>query len=289
MSPSRIAIADALAKHASAVQPAGHERWTLVLANGTDFAATARADDGWLVLEAPFDQEPPSPARAWQWLRWNASLEGGARFALRPDATAACACADLPIEDDVDLARRVGEACRGLTAAKELVSGVEPVDSALAGHGGGALADLCRETGWEFVDRDGGRLAVDLDVPGSFHQATVAVHGGGVAVTVPVLDAAASAARAPVCEEAVGLLLARVCGVVRLARVVGTMRDGVPGARFEVVFASRPCAAELTHAFAALSVAARIAAREATVLWSNESVADAYVRQWDRRNQGGGS
>lgn len=287
MTRSRIAIADALAKHASAVQPAGHERWTLVLANGTDFAATARVDDGWLVLEAPFDREPASPGRAWQWLRWNASLDGGARFALRPDATGPCACAELPVDDDVDVTRRVGEACRGLTAAKELVSGVEPVDGAIAGEGGGALADLCGEAGWGFVDRDGGCLAVDLDVPGAFHQATVAAQGAGVSVTVPVLDA--SAARAPVCEEAVGLLLARVCGVLRMARVAATMRDGVPEARFEVVFASRPCAAEMTHAFAALSVAARIAAREATVLWSHESVADSYVREWDRKRQRGGS
>jgi hypothetical protein len=55
--------------------------------------------------------------------------------------------------------------------------------------------------------------------------------------------------------------------------------------RFEVVFGSPPAAAELGHAFAALSVACRIAAREAAVLWSDARIARAYLAESNRREE----
>src|SRR5207253_780468 len=214
---------------------------------------------------------------------WNAVLDGGARVAVRAGRPGLRACAELPLDDEVDLPRRVLEACAGLKAANErrvcaLHGAGDPMTS-VSGEGASAdLPGLCRESGWSCVEREGARLGVDLDVPGAFQQAIVELRGGGVAVTVPLLEAAGPSPS--VCEQALGLLLLRVCGIVRMARAAAEMRDGVPQARFEVVFGTWPCAAELTHAFAALSVACRLASREAAVLWSDEGVARAYVEQW---------
>jgi hypothetical protein len=85
-----------------------------------------------------------------------------------------------------------------------------------------------------------------------------------------------------VCREAVGLLGIRTGGATRMARAVA---EGADGLRYEVVLGERPSPAELGHAFAALSVACRIAAREAAVLRRDEAVARAYVAQWKRAFQ----
>jgi hypothetical protein len=276
------AVATALGMRAAGVDRVAAGRWAFTLANGTALAAQAQVGDGWLLLDAPLDGVGASPPDSWELLRWNAMLPGGARFALRPRLRARV---DLPLDDGVDLSRRVLDACAGLEAARaRLVHGPEGEDAGPPGVAGAvALSDLCRESGWAFVEREEGRLAVELDVPGAFQQAAVEPHGGGVVVAVPVLEAAA--APSSVCEQAVGVLLLRVCGIVRMARVVAEARNGYAPARFEVVFGSPPCAAELTHAFAALSVACRIAGREASVLWRDEGIARAYLGQCNPREE----
>ena len=287
--PSReMAIAMALGKCADAVDLSAPGRWAFTLSNGTDLAARARVDDGWLLLTAALGDGSVSPARSWELLRRNAVLDGGARVAVRAGRPGLHACAELPLDDEVDLPRRVLEACGGLKAANERLvcapDGTGDAMTSVASEGASAdLPCLCRESGWSFVEREGGRLGVDLDVPGAFQQAIVEPRGRGVAVTVPVLEAAGPSPS--VCEQALGLLLLRVCGIVRMARAAADLGDGVPQARFEVVFGSRPCAAELTHAFAALSVACRIAGREAAVLWTDEKIAGAYLEQWDRKKE----
>jgi hypothetical protein len=286
-----IAITAALAKCAVAVDPVAHGRWAFRLSNGADLAASARVDDGWLLLDAPLGFGSSPVAHAWQLLQWNATLGGGARFVLRSDQPGPRVRAELPLDEEVDLRRRILEACAGLKAAKRSMV-CELPGTSMAGTGdapNGNLAELCRQAMWPFVEREPGRLAVDLDVPGAFQQASVEMRGDlSVAVAVPVLDAAVASVEPPahVCRQALGLLLVRVCGIVRMARAAAEMRDGMPQARFEVVFESQPCAAELTHAFAALSVACRLASREAAVLWGDEGVARAYVEQWDQTEGG---
>jgi hypothetical protein len=293
-------IAAALAKCAVAIDTVASERWAFTLSNGTEFDASARVDDGWLLLEAPLDVEAePAPSRVWELLQWNATLGGGVRFALGPDGGGSRARAELPLDEEVDLYRRVLETCAGLRTANHLLER-DAGQATLDTHedddlAPGRVLELCRETGWPVIEREPGLLAVDLDVPGTFSQATVEPRANqGVAVVVPVLPGTVRYAEspAPVCRQAVGCLLLRVCGVVRMARAAAEMRDGTPHARFEVVFESQPCAAELTHAFAALSVACRLASREAAVLWSDEKIARAYVGQWNQEkedNHGTGS
>ena len=286
------AIVTALAKRAAAVDPVAPGRWAVTLSNGADLAAHARVEDGWLLLEASLGDAPVARNRAWELLHANAALDGGARFALRARRPGLLACAEVALDDDVDLPRRVLDACAGLQAAHErLVYGPDGGGAAPAAAAGGEpipeLTALCLESGWGCVERDGGRLAVDLDVPGEFQQAIVAPRGAGVAVATPVLEAGdqAGAPPAPVCHRALGLLLLRVGGIVRLVRAAAEAGDAVPRARFEVVFGSRPAAAELAHAFAAVSVACRIAAREAAVLQSDAGIAQAYLAAWERTHK----
>lgn len=268
----------ALARCAARVDRPGRRRWAFVLSNGTDLAVRARLDDGWLSLDAPVGPAHPSPAldcRAL--LRRNATLAGGARFALSGLHRRLRLRADVPLDDGVDVYGRVVEACAGLTSAGGPVRDED--EAAASGAADADLAGLCRQTSWEFVER-GSRLAVTLDVPGAFQQATVEPRGRGVVVAVPVLDVSPAERATDLGARAMGLLLLRTCGVVRLARAAGSLGDGDPLPRFEAVFRDRPDPMELAHAFAALSLACRLAAREAAVLWSDDSVARIYLERW---------
>jgi hypothetical protein len=254
------------------------------LSNGTDLAARPRVDDGWLLLAASLGSERASATGAWDLLRWNGLLGGGARFAVRRDRPDMLVRADIPLDDPVDLPRRIREACAGFQAAHSLLAhdAEEETASTVSVSGDGIdLTELCRETGWSCVERDPGRLVVELDVPGDCYRAAVETRGTGVAVSVRVPETIDHALEppAPVCRRALGRLLVRVCGIVRMARAAAEVRHGIPRPRFEVVFESEPCAAELSHAFAALSVACRIAARETAVLWTDETIARAYLAQ----------
>jgi hypothetical protein len=72
--------------------------------------------------------------------------------------------------------------------------------------------------------------------------------------------------------------------MVRLARATAEERAGRTAVRFEVVFVSPPCAAEMAHALSALSVACRLCGREAKVLQQDEGAAEEYLalRRMDR-------
>ena len=277
------AITTALAKCASTVEPLGHGRWAMTLSNGVDLAARARIDEGWLLLDARLPGAPT--AGVWRLLGWTAALDGGARFVLGGAPHASGVRAEMPLDEDVDVQRRVGEMCAGFRAAMAKVhnpeqDGLRASAVALTRN----LPDLCRETGWTFTEHEAGRLAIDLDVPGVFQQAIVETRGDGrVAATLAVLEPSAARGALPpvVCAEALGLLLLRCCGIVRMARAAAERGKGMPQPRFEVVFDSEPCAAELGHAFAALSVVSRLASREAAALWGDERVAASYVELWN--------
>jgi len=303
--PRDLEIARALASRATAVGALAPGRWEVTLRNGARLDVRARFDAGWLLLDAPpHAGAPPTTvvASTRQLLHWNATFGGGARVVLQADEQGPLVRADVPLDEAVGLGGRVVEALSGVEAAISAIAGAVggmPGDSTsvpavatvdVPGGGAADLGDLCRQTGWDVVERAAGGLAVDLDVPGAFHQASITTRADAtVAAWVPVVDATgASPAPSPdVCQRAVALLLLRVGGIVRMARPAAETRDGATEARFEVVFDSGPCAAELAHALAALSLACRLASREAAVLQHDEVVARAYVSQWERASAPG--
>jgi len=314
--PQASIITATLNQCCASVESSGHTRWTFPLSDGTDVQTTACMDGGWLLLDAPFFQSPTTnhESRLWQLLQWNATLPGGAKFAAPPAGPAVHVRAEVLLEDEVDLPRRIGEACAGFKVAAAKAARVDVIRSPLpprepvlspveGGHDervqwmaakdDGApnaefvecspatdLAAQCRESGWAFAERSG-KLIVNLEVPDAFQQAVVeAKTQRRVAVLVDVITSGEPLAMP--CQEALALLLLRTCAVVRMARAVVEERAAGVAARFEVLFSDTPCSAELAHAFSALSVACRISSREAAVLQHDETVAREYLTSVSR-------
>lgn len=276
MTPTDL-VPSALARIATAVERLGHQHWSLTLGNDPAVAARARVEDGWLGLAAERHHPPPTRG-AWAILEWNRGLEGGARFALAPLAPGLLVRADIALDPEVDVERRILEACAGFTTAAR---GGEHLASTTPAEIVDASPELwcqCRDTTWPIEARGTRELTVDLGVPGAFHQAVVTARADGtVAAVVPLLESAEESLPSEVGRRAVALLLARLGGIVRLARAAAAPAQPA-SLRFEVV-QTRPATIELAHTFAALAVACRLAAAEATALYHDEAVARLYLQQ----------
>ena len=384
-------ISSALERCGAHLEEHSGDRWSFLLSDGAELQTTALMDGGWLLFDVPLPESRVPEARVtnhesrlWQLLQWNGTLPGGAKFAALPAGPAVHVRAEVPLDDDVNLLRRVGQACAGLKAASAkfcrlgaagsplpkklsidlqlglrdgpwepfetarrdrassvgassartvlslnssgefsvrpeeppffpIIPSSGPFSAAYRGTGGvskpalshveggsfgenpqspegeGArtecdpaveLAAQCRESGWTFAERSG-KLVVDLEVPDAFQQAAVEPKAQrGVAVSVDVT--ASGEPLAMPCQEALALLLLRACGVVRMVRAAVEDVGSGTAARFEVLFSDTPCSAELAHAFSALSVACRIAGREAAILQHDEIVARAYLKNVSR-------
>ena len=274
------AIAGALAKVSTTVDEIGPENWRLTLTNGSAIAARAHIDDAWLVITA---RQAPGPShRPWSLLEWNGALPGGVRLALARRSGELLARADVTLDPERGLGSRIDRACTDLKAAAGVLVDplVQPPDPSASGSEDRSreILALCEETGWPARARDDGQVLVDLEVPGAFHQALVgAGTRGAVRVAVPVLDAEEVADATETRRRAVACLLLRAGGVVRLVRAVAAAGgQAVPG--FEVALTDPDCTAA-AHAFAALSVACRLAAPAASVLSRDEAVARIYLAQ----------
>jgi hypothetical protein len=272
---------------ASAVVSVARGEWLLSLANGNALNVRARVHDDWLVLEecprvdsgAPAERTSVESSTHWLWdlLHGNTELAGGAKFALRQNQHAVQVRAEVPLDDEVDIVRRIGQACAGIKPGAARIRG-------LAAHGDTPMranapvpavdvAALCRATPWPFAVREPHVAAADLQVPGTFRQAVVSTRPDGKIAASVDLSSHPTAASSPVCRAALAHFLLRANGLVRMARAAAAGETP----RFEVVFADAPSPAELGHGLAALSVACRIAAREAEVLAQDEVVARAYL------------
>lgn len=303
-----IMIADSLKKCSPFVEQSGHGQFAL--SNGTDCLVTARMDEGWLLLDAPLRTSKKSGAtfskgvweplqgtlakaplwkrgRVWELLQWNANCTGGSKFTLLPDEQSINLRAEIPLDEEGGLTGRIHQACAGFKTALERLHGGKTKDYQADPHPvifaadpvqdtGCDLLHLCHETEWPFTERSAGIFVVNLDVPDGFYQATIEKRMGQIHVWVELV--ACESLPQP-CQQALGVLLLTTSGIVRMARATAGERDGHQMVtRFEVVFASSPCVAELTHALSALLVACRLCGREAKVLQQDTVVAREYLR-----------
>ena len=276
------AVGAALAQCARDVEWLGGGRWRIGLANGKPFAAMARLEDGWLVLEARPTLPRPSD-HVWELLKLNGTIGGGSKFTLPPDGAALQLRAEVPAWEEADVTRRLGQACRSLEDAIGCVGNgmlTQPARGAVvATKESGEKADaaclpqLVSEAGWSRVDRKGESVAVQLDVPGAFYQASVELRADGeLRIGVEV---AAAEKFAPPVRRALGRLLLVGTGLMRLVQAAATTTAG-DTVRFEVGFGSLASGAELNIALEALSVACRSFGREAKAL-VQEEVASPYL------------
>jgi hypothetical protein len=266
------------------------EAWQALSSEAYPAPATARVEDGWLLVRVA---APPAAERrpAWDLLRLNATAGRSARLALDPHDRCVVVLADVPLDDDVDLAGRFADASGGMRALMHVVggdfdgaacssegaSGVEPADDIAPG----ALSAVLQGSAWSFVERSSHRLAVDLDIPGRFSQAVVEARGGRCLASVRLQSSVALSARS---REALGLMLLTLTGTLKMvkASVDGSNGAEVPALAIDLPGLLTP--AELHHALAALSVACHEIGAETRVL-NSEEIAEAYLAARARRSR----
>ena len=216
-------------------------------------------------------------------------LPSGVRFALLPDARFVSLQAEIAIDHETNLIARVAETCAGFHNAWVKVHGnKEERAEALSTCSAPVtektcdLPSLCREAEWPFTERPDGRVAVVLDTPRDTAFAMLTqCPGKGVRIAVELMSAEVLAEP---CQQALGLMLLTIGGVVRMTRAVAEQNADRAIVRFEVNFGSPPTATELTHALSALSVAVRLCRREMEVLQQDERIAKEYLALWQTRH-----
>ncbi|MCX6538594.1 MAG: hypothetical protein NT151_06650 [Acidobacteria bacterium] len=264
----------------------------------------------WLVLSADLPDATRSRA-PWDALQGTAASPGSAKLVIAPAARTIGLRADVPAEDGIDVVARTREAREGMNRlaagaddgadrlrqgyggppklyARAEVPSYSSTDSRAGESGRTAEADqapeidlgaLAAEAGWAFVQRASGRLAIDLGVPGQFHQAIVEPRNAGgcrARVELARLGDAADDTR-----TAIAVLLLTLAYVVRFVRAGAEPRDGTTSVFVEADIEHAATAPELHHALSALSVACRMAGREVKALMDPD-VAHTYLaaRGW---------
>ncbi len=236
---------------------------------------------------------PPGPESALEILRWNARLPGGARFAARSGSSGLLLRADVPAMDGllerIDLRRQVAQICAGFGEGAALFhrSSPCPAPAGAPSRDGapGSLPAIVKDSltlaGWTLHERGPNRLAVDLDLPGVFHQALVEPLAGGIHVQAPLLDFE----RLPgACVAALGSFLVSGCHVLRMARVAAVDVHKRTSLRIEAAVPDLANPLEISVALESVAAGCRVVLEEAKAL-QDEDIARAFLAarpgDWD--------
>jgi hypothetical protein len=282
------AICGALATVASQPTRIGDSAWRFTLVNVVPHVITAKADDDWLLFEADCCSEAQQPELFWDALERSASLAGLAKLALAQDGVLQVR-AEVPVLEGVELATRIRQICNGFksywsdtvdpgSAGSLLDVDATPID----------LKRLCGEAGWPFGERGGGKLAVELEVLGSFHQALLFQKDQGVRISCELATCDTIPEK---CRPAVGGLLLSVSGLVRMGRACVNASRETPAAQLEVSIETAPSPIEISSALESLSVGCSLCGEEIKAL-QVPAIAERYLtlRGWGakpaaRRNE----
>ena len=243
----------------------------------------------------------PGLAAPLQLLRCNAALPGGVRYALVGDRSSLQLRTDIPwaaliAHGSTLLAARVDQALLGFSgapvcspapshdAARE--DDIDAADNDAESDFDSWLESLCDEAGWQ-ASRKGSDDARG-EVASSDGCGVVAITRAG---SRTLFRANLSCVELPAddsdCSRAIGLLLLRVTGGVRMCRPVLTSREDRSVLHFEVVFSETPMVAgEVDCALGALSAAAEECLREVELLSANPHLAHIYLAAWKQRRPG---
>jgi hypothetical protein len=287
------AVHDCLSKHAMTVSRVRTGQWDFTLSNGRALRGVASVKDDWLHVEMPLTtargrrRRLNSARSAWGLLSRNKAIRGNARLILSGRERFLNVSADISLDDEVNLASRIEESLHGFATALEATCGPHgnasvdsrstvPISEAAKGPDPD-LRRLCEEAGWPFIERPTGSLAVDLGVPRDFYQGIVEEQegrDGGIRLSVGLAQGELSP---KLCRWAVAFFLLTACSALRMVRPATEGKEHESAVSLEISFASRPCAPELHHALAALSVACQMIGREAKVLHQDERLAREYL------------
>jgi hypothetical protein len=276
-------IALALSKLAQHVEPRGPHAWEFPRRDGTPRTGTARLCGDWLVLDAPYAVPAASdrPVRAWDLLCGNGRLPIGVKYAL-DERNGLRIRAEWPVADEFDADEVAALVRRFLAAHASLERGMRRQGQKRAVHSfnrtsaapapnAADLGELCTAAGWRYVERAGGRLAIDLQCGSNFCEALLGPDGAGLrcAVELPVANTLG-----PTSRHALACLLLALGGAVRMVRAAAD-DSNASQPRLEVWLPGCATDAQLGHALAALSVACRWGAREVRAL-QDEQIARAF-------------
>jgi hypothetical protein len=266
----------------------GPGQWGLALPGAGSEIVTARLAGSWLVIKGALDAGgkcmPVDQAAMWNYLARNAGLAGNAKYSIGDDGSVA-AGAEIPLEGlpSEIVSLRIGEAVKGVIEARleppDQSAGVPSCDN--GGDDSTRLTDLCANAGWPFIERSGDRLQVELD-PAGCPQAVIERRSSGVAIRVDFI-AEEGAYPEDNRASALGILLLRACGSLRMARAVTCRETPRGGVGFEVVFAGTPHPREVGQGLAALAVACELTWREVRALAGDAGLAQVYLRACSRR------
>jgi hypothetical protein len=272
------AIEETLRTHQPQLRRLGFGRWSSVFANGAAHALTVRIiDDDWLVMEALL-RETSTPADLWEHLNLNGRLGGLCKVVLGVENRSLRLRAEIPLGEEIDLERRLRQACASFEATLSALGGSGHTDEPLPlltelRDSSCDLGALCAEAGWAWNQRSGVVL-VELNERRAFHQATLEAEAGGpVRIHVDLVSCGSWPSES---RWALAMLLLSASRAVRLARGFATGTGAMLTAGLEIRFGSAPSALELARSLAALSTACALAGGEAQAL-EDLSIARAYL------------
>jgi hypothetical protein len=263
-------IAEALAEFGPV--ESSSDRWRLSL-DGTPVVASLAAP--WLVMTSSV-ADAASPG---QLLDWNAALPGRVKFALSEDGHPEVR-SEIPLDDESPSAVR--QACSGFQVARAVLHGEPPQLAENLTPVAAPQDDLARlttEAGWSPTLRDDQSVAIELECPQAFAQASFAPHPLGVRISVPL---GSFADAQPVSTQAVEIFMLTAATHIRMARPALEAHDGKVTPRFETLFTALPSVAHLAHALSALSIAFRWCAEEVKAL-QDADVAGEFLALRHRR------
>lgn len=299
-------VPKALARRARDVEPLGANRWSCGLPNGAENGLPkarldVRLDNGWLSVSA--DVGGRGSRKSMDLLKLGAVFPGGARVAMERDSQMIFVLRDgwvasdeyqgecEGVLDDYDthasaesrLEHWLLLALRDIKDALGVLEGRQaaaerPQCETGADHPG--FAALCREAGWRCTEHRDGRLAVELDGSRCYRQAFVDPGlEGGVRLWTPLLEFGSLSEPS---LEAIGALLLRANGILRMARAAAGGAEGRAELVFEVLLSIDSAYSEFNRALSALQIAGRFWTREVDAL-TDELAARALLKVWGLR------
>lgn len=256
----------------TAAQP---DNWRPFASRAADISLRARMVDPWIEVTAmPTVGVPLTLSQAWSALRYNARRAGTVRLALTPGDAQAHLRGELYGCEADDLDGRIGALREDMEAAirtRPDRGGTERSDLEADGtsvqppaHDDERLVQLCKESGWPYVERASGHVEVCIDCTSASYEARLELTGeGALCAVIDLVDAAALSTEA---RSAIALVLLYTSAVVRSVKGVLTRRDGAECAGLAAACERPRSGADLDRALSALAVACGMAGREARAL-----------------------
>jgi hypothetical protein len=262
------------------VKPNGPWRWQCIVQNGTRLHLAAALEEGFLHLAYLPDTIRRSACTPERAMRGNCTLSGGVKLALDASSCGLQLRADIVVLEEEQLLHRFEWALNGFHDGHGLLIHCDFRRGRMAAPAGCALAanlgELLHETSWQCTERGPNDFSADLGAE-SAPPARIRMNENSLVLSVELVR---SSAAAEVSRQALAVFLLTASSALRLARAYEIEADGQQSFGFQVNLPAAPAPEEIDHALAALSIACRVCAREASVLL-DEAAARSYLAARD--------